>query len=309
MDRALLREREAFKNRAMAVPVVENKKLKKNDGSAAERKAKKIAETGGGLSKSAKSKFDMQQYRAASAASGASPFGGYSGASSTQFSVLAKIVRHMKTRHMDGEDHPLTLEEILDETNQLDVSSRTKNWLFTEALKNNPKIEVKNGTYIFKAPYNVTSKKTLIKLLKHHDLKGLGGIFLEDLAESLPKCDKIIRNLLDDEKIVIISRSADRKKVVFLLDPSVDIQVDEEFRKLWRSVAVEGTDDAKIAEYLEKQGIRSMADNGIKKVFTNPRMRKKAIKRKARAPKDNEHMKDILEDYNELTSSSHFKQT
>ncbi|QQP52553.1 Transcription initiation factor IIE subunit beta [Caligus rogercresseyi] len=102
MDRALLREREAFKNRAMAVPVVENKKLKKNDGSAAERKAKKIAETGGGLSKAAKSKFDMQQYRA-SAASGASSTSMFSGASSTQFSVLAKIVRHMKTRHMEGE--------------------------------------------------------------------------------------------------------------------------------------------------------------------------------------------------------------
>eukprot|EP00096_Caligus_rogercresseyi_P003634 TRINITY_DN1693_c0_g1_i1.p1 TRINITY_DN1693_c0_g1~~TRINITY_DN1693_c0_g1_i1.p1 ORF type:complete len:328 (+),score=135.02 TRINITY_DN1693_c0_g1_i1:55-984(+) len=309
MDRALLREREAFKNRAMAVPVVENKKLKKNDGSAAERKAKKIAETGGGLSKAAKSKFDMQQYRA-SAASGASSTSMFSGASSTQFSVLAKIVRHMKTRHMEGEDHPLTLEEILDETNQLDVSSRTKSWLLNEALVNNPKIQVKNGgTYIFKAPYNVLNKKSLLKLLKHHDLKGLGGVFLEDLSESLPKCDKIIRNLLDDEKIVIIGRAADRKKVVFLLDPSVDIQVDEEFRKLWRSVAVEGTDDAKISEYLEKQGIRSMADNGIKKVFTHPKMRKKAIKRKNRAPKDNEHMKDILEDYNELTSSSHFKQT
>ena len=39
-------------------------------------------------------------------------------------------------------DHPLSLDEILDETNQLDVSSKTKQWLYTEALGNNPKIKV-----------------------------------------------------------------------------------------------------------------------------------------------------------------------
>ena len=31
---------------------------------------------------------------------------------------------------------------------------------------------------------------------------------------------------------------------------------------LWRSVAVEGLDDAKIDEYLDKQGIKSMTDQG-----------------------------------------------
>ena len=35
---------------------------------------------------------------------------------------------------MEGEDHPLSLDEILDETNQLDSSTATKQWLVTEAL-------------------------------------------------------------------------------------------------------------------------------------------------------------------------------
>ena len=79
----------------------------------------------------------------------------------------------MKQRHMEGEDHPLrfspnspissriyfeqlsshnhnstsiikisSLEEILDETNQLDVSGKTRQWLQQEALNHNPKIEV-----------------------------------------------------------------------------------------------------------------------------------------------------------------------
>lgn len=49
-----------------------------------------------------------------------------SGSSQYKFGVLAKIVKHMKARHQDGDDHPLTLEEILDETNQLDVGSKVR---------------------------------------------------------------------------------------------------------------------------------------------------------------------------------------
>lgn len=49
-----------------------------------------------------------------------------SGSSQYRFGVLAKIVKHMKTRHQDGDDHPLTIEDILDETNQLDIGSSVK---------------------------------------------------------------------------------------------------------------------------------------------------------------------------------------
>lgn len=49
------------------------------------------------------------------------------GSSQYRFSVLAKIVKHMKIRHQDGDDHPLTLDDILDETNQLDIGSSVKN--------------------------------------------------------------------------------------------------------------------------------------------------------------------------------------
>lgn len=47
-----------------------------------------------------------------------------SAGSQVRFGILTKIVQHMKARHQDGEDHPLTLDEILDETNQLDVGNR-----------------------------------------------------------------------------------------------------------------------------------------------------------------------------------------
>lgn len=50
-----------------------------------------------------------------------------SGSSQYRFGVLAKIVKFMRTRHQDGDDHPLTIDEILDETNQLDIGQSVKN--------------------------------------------------------------------------------------------------------------------------------------------------------------------------------------
>lgn len=49
------------------------------------------------------------------------------GSSQYRFGVLAKIVKHMRLRHLDGDDHPLSLDDILDETNQLDIGSSVKN--------------------------------------------------------------------------------------------------------------------------------------------------------------------------------------
>jgi len=41
--------------------------------------------------------------------------------------------------------------------------------------------------------------------------------------------------------------------VLFYNDKTANLAVDDEFVKLWRSVAVENLDEEKIEEYLEKQ--------------------------------------------------------
>lgn len=59
-------------------------------------------------------------------------------------------------------------------------------------------------------------------------------------------------------------------------------------------------DEAKIDEYLKKQGIRSMQDPGIKKTEIKrkkPTVRKRIYKK----PRDNEHLADLLETYDEQT--------
>lgn len=94
----------------------------------------------------------------------------------------------------------------------------------------------------------------------------------------------------------------DKKKIIFYNDRTATLPIDEEFQKLWRSVAVDAMDDAKIDEYLEKQGIRSMQDHGPKKMAT-PQKRKKVGQRKKqfKKPRDNEHLADVLENYEDNT--------
>lgn len=138
-----------------------------------------------------------------------------------------------------------------------------------------------------------------MRLLKQQDLKGLGGVLLEDVQESLPHCERALKNRAAE--IIYVTRPIDKKKVLFYNDKSCNLNVDEEFQKLWRSVAVDAMDDAKIDEYLEKQGIKSMQDHGLKKPIAPKRKKVSNKKRQFKKPRDNEHLADVLETYEDNT--------
>lgn len=54
-------------------------------------------------------------------------------------------------------------------------------------------------------------------------------------------------------EILFVCRPGDKKKVMFYNDKSATIDINEDFKKMWRSIAVENMDDEKIEEHLEKQ--------------------------------------------------------
>ncbi|XP_004924732.1 general transcription factor IIE subunit 2 [Bombyx mandarina] len=283
MDPALLREREAFKKKALATPSIEKKK---RDDSEFKDDSKKKSKSSSSVSSGPK--LDASNYKT------------MTGSSSYRFGVLARIVRHMRARHQDGDDHPLSLDEILDETNQLDVGNKIKQWLQTEALQSNPKIECSpDGKFNFKPVYKIKDKKSLLRLLKQQDLKGLGGILLEDVQESLPHCERALKHLA--QEILYITRHTDKKKILFYNDKTATLDVDDEFVKLWRATAVDAMDDAKIEEYLEKQGIKSMQDHGPKKMLAPKRKKAKQKRRQFKKPRDNEHLAHVLETYEDNT--------
>lgn len=297
MDPALLREREAFKKKALANPTVESRKRKEVESpdSAKKKSKKEISSSSKSSSKSIQNnqktgvdRPDALNYKLITKAS-----------LTENFTALTKIIRKMKERFKDGDAEALTLDELLEETNQLDLSQRHKNWL-VDALSNNVKVEpTQDGKFAFKPTFpKLRDSKSILRLLDEYDRKGKGGILLEEIEESLPRADKYINKLGD--QILLIVRPVDKKKVVFYNEKSLlPTKIDEEFQKLWRSVAVDSLDETKIEEYLEKQGLSTMQDLNSRKSVPIQKRKKVTSKKGKNFKKTNTHVSDILQDYSD----------
>ncbi|KAL8595585.1 hypothetical protein ACOMHN_025622 [Nucella lapillus] len=282
MDPALLKEREAFIKRAKSQPTVEKRKAKPSSD---ENFSKKSKPSKPPLSRAPK----ILDYKTSQ------------GSTSYRFGVLTRIVKHLKSKHQDGDTEALLLEELLDETNQLDVTNSVKHWLQTEALVSNPKVKVKESSegrkFAFNPKLDIRDRKGLMRLLRNYDEVGRGGVLMEDVEESLPNAQKAVKSL--GENVVAVIRPVDKRKVLYYNDKHLNFQVDEDYKKMWRSVAVDGLDEAKIEEYLTRNGITSMQEAGIRKVSAVPRRKKGVGKRNNRFKKHNDHLEGVLKDYSE----------
>lgn len=126
MDQELLRQRELFKKRALAQPTVEKRRSKPEDSDKPAKKPKTASSKPKDTSSAAQFDYKTAQVT-----------------SHNKFGILSKIVNFMRTRHQQNDIYPLDIEEILDETKQLDIGNKNKHWLVSEALPNNQKIKVK----------------------------------------------------------------------------------------------------------------------------------------------------------------------
>lgn len=290
MDPALLRERELFKKKAFALPVVETRKKENDDEKDHIGPAKK------------KIRRDPPSNLA-----GPPNFSSFkSSVPPHNFSILAKIVNSMKERFLKyGDSEPVSFDELLDETNQNDLNAKQRQWLLQEALPNNPRILVTDDShYAYKPIFKLKSKMALLRLLEKYDTQGLGCISYEDIKESLPNAEKIIKQLVDQNDILLIVRPIDKKKLLFSnpkkkLTNDKPFNVDEEFQKAWRSVSVEGIDESKIEDYLKNNGISSMLNMNLKNSNKPILKRKDKKKKKGNFKILNDHVGDILQDYSD----------
>ena len=198
-------------------------------------------------------------------------------------------------RYQERKFDPLTFDEILDLTKNTDISQTDKIWLSEEALKSNEKLSFENGKYAFKPKYPLRDRKSLLKLLDHHEQKGLGGILLDDVREGLPNADDIVKQI--SRRILFVTRTNDKKAVLFNYDQQYSMEVDEDIQKHWRGATVEGLGEAGIEKYLGEAGITVM--QGITAANNGPvSKKKKPSNRKRNFKKLNTHLSgDVLKDY------------
>ncbi len=74
--------------------------------------------------------------------------------------------------------------------------------------------------------------------------------------------------------------------------------MEEDIIKYWRDVSVEGLNDEQIEVYLEKQGIASMKDAFAKNQLAAQPLKRKQSTKGRQSKKHNDHLGNILEDYN-----------
>ncbi|OQV23290.1 General transcription factor IIE subunit 2 [Hypsibius exemplaris] len=293
MDPSLLREREAFKRKALSQPTVE--KRKPLPASQYDRPYEPESSS----SSSRKQKPTLPS-KSSDNASGGFDYKNVQQSSTVRFAVLGKIIKFMRARHLQGDDYALSVNEILDETKQEAVAPKIRSWLTLEALTQNPKLRCESGRtpelnkFIYKPSFDIRDKKGLLRLLQDHHVKGAGGILMDDIEESLPHASKVMEEL--SSSIIVIKRPYDKRQVVFFRDPSVAVDMPEDISKLWRSVSVDGMDAKKIADYLSKSGFSFIKNDQRPLGATKKRGRKGARDGKV-VLKNNDHVKDILQDY------------
>lgn len=74
-------------------------------------------------------------------------------------------------------------------------------------------------------------KLKFCRLLKQQDLKGLGGILLDDVQESLPHCEKALKSLA--QEILYITKPSDKKKILFYNDRTATLDVSSMLRMIF----------------------------------------------------------------------------
>lgn len=208
----------------------------------------------------------------------------------------------MKERFMRKENYPISLEEILEEIKpQIEANTKTRQILDNQILVNNPKLESKfeDGVrkYWFKPTYVLNKPRDLVALIRDQQSKAHGGILLEDVQDSMPNADEVIKKL-GDEIVVLTGKS--KKKVLYYADKnSADhIAVEEDLVRYWREVPVDALDENKIEDYLEKQGIASMKDNNGANKDHLPAPGRKSTTKGRQSKKHNDHLKGVLNEYN-----------
>jgi len=206
----------------------------------------------------------------------------------------------MKELHLSGEPRKMTVSEILEECqSQSTVTNSTKQALEV-ALRENAKLrceEIKGiCRFAFRPPIEgITNKKEFLKYITNYYNDGLGGLMKDAVMESIPKAEKVLEYHEKKGNIVLHTRP-DKKVIIFYNDRASEIEIDEAFQKLWRSVPVAQLDMEKISEYLNKAGITSVDDPGIRKIIKP--VGKRRMNKKRKFKRHNTHInEDHLQEY------------
>ncbi|ORX77317.1 transcription initiation factor IIE, beta subunit [Anaeromyces robustus] len=163
-------------------------------------------------------------------------------------------------------DEPQTAEDL---EKNVKVNIYSSDDLY-RSVTNNPKIvyDPDKETFAYKPEYDIKNKDDLLNLVREHR-----AMDVKELKDSYSNLMKAIKELEAEGDILIIY-SKDTPRIIYANDKSLNVETDEEFKKLWHELTVPAAED--LSKELEKAGLPSM------KVFETKVNPKNKVKKKSR---------------------------
>ncbi|CAF0844375.1 unnamed protein product [Adineta steineri] len=175
---------------------------------------------------------------------------------------LAKIIEFLRLYYLKNphSDH-LTLDEIVKQCENLSLDCSTEQWLITEALPNNPRVDMQlidNSTkFHYKPPLQIEHDQGQVRSVLDI-LKTLYETYdkttaVEDIQDSTTKANMIVKRLKEKGKIVGYT-GKNKKEFLVYNDSKLNLPIHSDFIQQWRSVSIEGLTKENIRQYLRNSG-------------------------------------------------------
>ncbi|MCJ1274845.1 Transcription initiation factor IIE subunit beta [Puttea exsequens] len=159
-----------------------------------------------------------------------------------------------------------------------------------------PKNDGGEGTFSFRPAHDIRSSDSLLGFLQSQ--RTFQGLSVRELKDGWPDVEAAIDDLDRVHKILAYRNKKDlHPKTVWLNDPSLYIDVDQEFKDIWGTIKL--PEPGAVADELEKEGLTpANKSRAIKKAPA--KQKEKPRKRRAGGKTTNVHMQGVLRDYSHL---------
>jgi transcription initiation factor TFIIE subunit beta len=152
------------------------------------------------------------------------------------------------------------------------------------------------GSFAFRPFHNIRSGDQLLAHLQNQ--RTAQGLHVRELRDGWPEAEATIRELEAQRRLLVTrNKRDDSARMVWLDDPTLQVSIDEEFKKIWSNIKL--PEPNTLAEELEKNGLTPT--NKSRVVKAKPKVQEKKTKKPRRSGKTtNVHMLGFLRDYSHL---------
>ncbi|KAL8949483.1 MAG: hypothetical protein Q9222_004406 [Ikaeria aurantiellina] len=203
--------------------------------------------------------------------------------------------------YLKSKTTPQTLSDIL---SYLSMQTREESYkraiekilIRHDKVNYEPKREGSAALFSFRPAHNIRSPESLLRYLQAQQTAQ--GLSVKELRDGWPEAEDAITQLeIEDKLLVTRNKKDNHARTVWLNDPSLTFEVDEEFQNIWHKIKL--PEPGALADELEREGLTPANKNRLMK---KPVKVQEKTKRKARAggKTTNVHMAGVLRDYSHL---------